>query len=162
MSEGKMKSKVAREMKALPKALCLKGKVVKGFQRGSKLLGWPTANLDPAAFKGKVDDLGEGVYFGFAKIASDEKIYETALSIGWNPQFQNKEKTVEAYLVNEFQEDFYGEEMRLMICGHVRPQVSFDSLESLKEAISGDVDATVQILKEEKYTELKDSGFWTA
>eukprot|EP00954_Amorphochlora_amoebiformis_P011199 876679-Amorphochlora_amoeboformis.AAC.1 len=71
------------------------GKVVKGFQRGSKLLGWPTANLDPKAFENKIDHLDQGVF-------------KTALSVGWNPHFKNKEKTVEAYLVNEFKEDFYG------------------------------------------------------
>jgi len=42
------------------------------------------------------------------KYYSKNQVYKTALSIGWNPQFKNKEKTVEAYLVNEFPEDFYG------------------------------------------------------
>uniref|UniRef100_A0A7S3YUU1 riboflavin kinase n=1 Tax=Lotharella globosa TaxID=91324 RepID=A0A7S3YUU1_9EUKA len=148
-------------MKALEKMVLLRGKVVKGFQRGSKLLGWPTANLDPAAFKGKIDDLSEGVYYGFAKLESDQKVYKTALSIGWNPQFQNKEKTVEAYLVNEFAEDFYGEEMRLMICGYTRPQCPFDGLDALKKAISDDVEETVKILDTKDYINLKDHDFFT-
>jgi len=33
---------VTRVMKALSSNILLTGKVVKGFQRGSKLLGWPT------------------------------------------------------------------------------------------------------------------------
>eukprot|EP00466_Bigelowiella_natans_P006184 jgi/Bigna1/91320/estExt_fgenesh1_pg.C_960054 len=151
---------VTRVMKALSSNILLTGKVVKGFQRGSKLLGWPTANLDPKAFHGKVDHLEEGVYFGYAKIESDEKVYKTALSIGWNPQFKNKEKTVEAYLVNEFPEDFYDEEMKLMICGHVRAQAKFNSLDSLKDAIRADVDATVKILDTKPYFDLREADFF--
>uniref|UniRef100_A0A6T6RWZ6 riboflavin kinase n=1 Tax=Amorphochlora amoebiformis TaxID=1561963 RepID=A0A6T6RWZ6_9EUKA len=148
-------------MKALESCVCLKGKVVKGFQRGSKLLGWPTANLDPKAFENKIDHLDQGVYFGLAKIATHEKVFKTALSVGWNPHFKNKEKTVEAYLVNEFKEDFYGVEMRLMIVGHVRPQIPFDGLESLKKAIQGDVDATVQVLELQKYAKLYTDDFFS-
>eukprot|EP00472_Partenskyella_glossopodia_P012118 CAMPEP_0197522140 /NCGR_PEP_ID=MMETSP1318-20131121/7326_1 /TAXON_ID=552666 /ORGANISM="Partenskyella glossopodia, Strain RCC365" /LENGTH=150 /DNA_ID=CAMNT_0043074405 /DNA_START=119 /DNA_END=571 /DNA_ORIENTATION=+ len=148
-------------MKALAESIKLKGKVVKGFQRGSKLLGWPTANLDPKAFEGKVDHLGEGVYFGLAKIETDKKVYQTALSIGWNPQFKNKEKTVEAYLVHEFENDFYGEEMRLMIIGHVRGQVAFKDIDTLKDAIRGDVEATVKTLNETQYSRLMDDTFFT-
>ena len=39
----------------------LLGKVVEGFKRGSKDLGWPTANLDPAAFEHNLDASEEGV-----------------------------------------------------------------------------------------------------
>jgi riboflavin kinase len=31
-----------------------------------------------------------------------------ALSIGWNPVYDNPEKTVEVYIMNKFKEDFYG------------------------------------------------------
>jgi len=72
--DSKSEMAVTRVMKALSSNILLTGKVVKGFQRGSKLLGWPTANLDPKAFQGKVDHLEEGVYFGYAKIESDEKV----------------------------------------------------------------------------------------
>ena len=39
----------------------LLGKVVEGFKRGSKARGWPTANLDPAAFEHNLDASEEGV-----------------------------------------------------------------------------------------------------
>jgi hypothetical protein len=41
------------------------GKVVYGFQRGSKLLGYPTANLDPQAFKKDMAGVPRGVYIGW-------------------------------------------------------------------------------------------------
>lgn len=50
----------------------MRGEVVKGFQRGSKLLGWPTANLDPKAFKDVLVDVPRGVYCGKAMHAHRE------------------------------------------------------------------------------------------
>jgi len=46
----------------------LRGKVVHGFGRGSKMLGFPTANLDPRAFNDQVRGAPRGVYIGFAQL----------------------------------------------------------------------------------------------
>ena len=68
----------------------LVGAVVTGFQRGSKQLGWPTANLDPRAFEQKLDAATEGVYVGWAAIdepslpAESRAVHKAILSIGWN------------------------------------------------------------------------------
>ena len=120
----------------------LRGTVVKGFGRGSSELGWPTANLDPIAFQGKIDSSEEGVYIGWAQVlnsparsrtdaavATDagapvaEPVHKALVSVGWNPAYDNKEKTVEAYLCAKFPRDFYGAELRLLVVGYLRPQV---------------------------------------
>ena len=109
----------------------LKGEVVKGFGRGSSELGWPTANLDPAAFKGKIDDSEEGVYIAWAQVvrggegsgAPPPPVFKSLVSVGWNPAYDNTEKTVEAYVCEKFSENFYGAELRLLIVGYLRPQV---------------------------------------
>ncbi|KAJ0568925.1 putative riboflavin kinase [Helianthus annuus] len=58
------------------------------------------------------------------------------MSIGWNPYFDNTEKTIEPWLLHKFDEDFYGEELHLVIVGYIRPEVCFInhfcSLSSLK------------------------------
>ena len=58
------------------------------------------------------------------------------------PHFDDlKERTIEAYLCHDFGErDFYGRPMRLLICAFLRPQADFDSMESLIEAITADID----------------------
>jgi len=38
-------------------------------------------------------------------------------SVGWNPFFDNKTKTVEPHLLHEFPADFYGSEIRIIITG---------------------------------------------
>jgi hypothetical protein len=40
--------------------------VVKGYGRGSKVLGIPTANLDVTPLKIESDSLAPGIYFGWA------------------------------------------------------------------------------------------------
>ena len=94
-------------------------------------LGWPTANLDPAAFESTLDSEEEGVYVGWATLEDGQGaalppaarvVHKAVLSIGWNPTFHNEKRTVEAYLCHEFERDFYGASMRLIVCGYVRPQ----------------------------------------
>ena len=62
--------------------LALSGEVVAGFKRGSKLLGFPTANLAPASFAGKVGDADVGVYYGCARVEGDGEVRPAVLSIG--------------------------------------------------------------------------------
>ena len=54
-------AKVERVSAAIEPCWRLAGKVVQGFKRGSKELGWPTANLDPKAFETRLDAATEGV-----------------------------------------------------------------------------------------------------
>lgn len=82
-----------------PYRLC--GRVVVGFQRGSKQLGWPTANLDPDAFESKFDAETEGVYVGWAAIGDPSlppearAVHKAVLSMGWNPTYTDvKQRTI--------------------------------------------------------------------
>lgn len=89
------------------------------------------------------------------------------MSIGWNPYFDNTEKTIvsvsqyspfhvqylsilvyskrhrlqEPWLLHDFGEDFYGEELRLVIVGYIRPEVIQDQTIYTAEAIPLYVDA---------------------
>jgi riboflavin kinase len=131
----------------------LGGPVVRGFGRGSKTLGIPTANLDVALIKKESDLLAPGIYFGWAglrgDLSSDDKkprkedvVVPMVMSIGWNPFFENQRKTVEPWLLKDFGDDgdFYGRELRLVVLGYIRPEANFVSLESLIERIHKDAD----------------------
>jgi hypothetical protein len=74
--------------------LYFKGQVVRGFGRGSRTLGFPTANLDPKCFADKLTTSDEGVYFGWSRLNNEEPIEQMVMSIGYNPQFGNQTKTV--------------------------------------------------------------------
>lgn len=113
------------------------GPVIKGFGRGSKVLGIPTANLSTEGYTRVLSEHPSGVYFGWAGL-SKHGIYKMVMSIGCNPYFDNKEKTIEPWLLHEFDDDFYGEELRLTIVGYIRPEAKFPSLKSLIERIHQD------------------------
>jgi FAD synthase len=67
-------------------------------------------------------------------------VYAMVMSIGWNPFFDNSSKTIEPWLLHEFPEDFYDQELRLTVLGYVRPEANFTTLEALIERIHRDGD----------------------
>ena len=77
-------------------------------------------------------------------------------SIGYNPYFKDvQKKTIEPHIIHEFGEDFYGENLKILVCGYIRPELDFSSLEELKEAIKNDIDIGKQALDQEKYSLMK-------
>ncbi|KAI4318706.1 hypothetical protein MLD38_032381 [Melastoma candidum] len=113
------------------------GPVIEGFGRGSKVLGIPTANLSTNGYSELLTEHPSGVFFGWAALSSSG-VYKMVMSIGWNPYFNNKDKTIEPRLLHDFEEDFYGEELHLVIVEYIRPEANFPSLEALLERIHDD------------------------
>ncbi|XP_010686287.1 bifunctional riboflavin kinase/FMN phosphatase isoform X1 [Beta vulgaris subsp. vulgaris] len=134
------------------------GPVIKGFGRGSKVLGIPTANLSTEGFSNLLSEYPSGVYFGWAGV-SKQGIYKMVMSIGWNPYFNNPEKTIEPWLLHEFEDDFYGEELRLVVVGYIRPEANFPSLESLVAKIHEDGRIAERALELPVYLKYKDDPF---
>ncbi|KAK9714762.1 hypothetical protein RND81_06G118000 [Saponaria officinalis] len=137
------------------------GPVIKGFGRGSKVLGIPTANLSPEGYSDRLSEYPSGVYFGWAGL-SKSGIYKMVMSIGWNPYFNNSEKTIEPWLLHEFKDDFYGEELRLVVVGYIRPEANFPSLESLIAKIHDDRRVAEKALELPIYLEHKDDPYLTS
>lgn len=51
-----------------------------------------------------------------------------AMSIGWNPHYQNEKKTMEIHLIDYSGEDFYGRRISGVILGFIREMKSYKSL----------------------------------
>ncbi|XXG42715.1 hypothetical protein AAC387_Pa01g2923 [Persea americana] len=134
------------------------GPVIKGFGRGSKVLGIPTANLCADDFSVILSEHASGVYFGWAGLSA-RGTYKMVMSIGWNPYFDNNEKAIEPWLLHDFDEDFYGEELRLVIVGYVRPEANFASLEALIAKIHEDRKIAEKALDLPIYASYKDSPY---
>mmetsp|Transcript_21084 Transcript_21084/g.29768 ORF Transcript_21084/g.29768 Transcript_21084/m.29768 type:complete len:257 (-) Transcript_21084:41-811(-) len=136
----------------LQRIIRLRGAVDKGYGRGGKKLGFPTANLPASLFQDALKDVPTGVYFGWAVVEDETGTIEgrneeqrAVVNVGYSPTFEgeeNKEKIVEAFLMMEEGEeldDFYGENMRLALSGFLRPEQKFPSFPDLIEAINNDV-----------------------
>lgn len=115
-----------------------KGPVVKGFGRGSKDLGIPTANFAQDVVNDLPDNLGTGVYFGLGQVERGQ-VYDMVMSIGWNPFYKNTKKSMETHLLHKFESDFYGKELRVVILGYLRPEQNFPGLDALIAAIDDDI-----------------------
>ena len=71
--------------RALEPVLLLRGPVIKGFGRGSKELGIPTANLDADALSEQLTaaHCTAGIYYGYASVGASAEVHEMVMSIGW-------------------------------------------------------------------------------
>jgi riboflavin kinase / FMN adenylyltransferase len=117
--------------------------VVAGERRGREL-GYPTANLDPAALEGFLP--ADGVYAAWATV--DGVRYPAAVSIGNNPTFDGvPQHQAEAHLL-DVDLDLYGRTIQLDFVDFVRGMEKFDSLDQLVDKIRGDADEARRILAE--------------
>lgn len=110
----------------------LRGKVVKGAQRG-RIIEFPTANLE-------VSDLNkmkpaDGVYATWAWI--DGKKYPSMTNIGFRPTVDGKHHTIETHLLN-FNKEIYGKELMLEFVQLLRMEKRFKDLNELKIQLEQD------------------------
>jgi riboflavin kinase/FMN adenylyltransferase len=115
------------------------GVVVHGDRRGREL-GFPTANIATPPYTALPAD---GVYAG--RFLHSGRRLPTAISVGTNPTFSGRERSVEAYVL-DVDEDFYGHEVSLEFEHRLRGQERFDSVEELVEQMRRDVARTRELL----------------
>ena len=119
--------------------------VVHGFKRGSKELGIPTANLDMDQLGDVKDKLSTGIYYGLAKLSESSVLHQCVVSIGWNPFYKNEKRTIEVHLLAQM-DDFYGENLHVLLCGFLRNECNFNSVDDLISCINEDISrAKVQL-----------------
>jgi len=141
----------------------LEGEVTKGFGRGSREIGCPTANFNEQVVDNLFEkkDFGTGIYFGWASISTQPDIIRKAVvSIGWNPYYNNSKKSVETHIIHEYSENFYGDWLKLLICGYIRPEQNFNSLDDLIQAIKDDVKHADEALDQELFKHFKNNEFF--
>ncbi len=126
--------KVEEAARLLTHPYALHGEVVKGRQLG-RTIGYPTANVAPAD---GVLVPGAGVYA--ADVLWRNAAYRAAVSVGDNPTIgPNLPRTVEAFILNGFNENLYGETTGVAFLRLLRPMVKFDSLDALMAQMARDV-----------------------
>ncbi|NMH96053.1 bifunctional riboflavin kinase/FAD synthetase [Pseudonocardia acidicola] len=108
------------------------GVVVHGDRRGREL-GFPTANVACSPYSALPSD---GIYAG--RFVHSGRLLPAAISIGTNPTFSGRERTVEAYVL-DVDEDFYGHEVSVDFEYRLRGQETFDGVEPLIEQMHRDV-----------------------
>jgi len=80
-------------------------------------------------------------------------VYPMVMSIGWNPFYKNKVRSVEVHIMHHFDTDFYDSHMNVLILGFIRPEYDYVSKESLIEDIKTDINVTGHSLGRPAYGE---------
>jgi riboflavin kinase/FMN adenylyltransferase len=133
---------VGAAAEALGRPHRLEGIVVRGDGRGHDL-GYPTANLSTPRYAAVPAD---GVYScWFTRSGAPGKRFPAAVSVGTNPTFSGRERTVEAFVL-DVDEDFYGQHVSLDFVAKLRDQVKFSSSAGLVAQIDDDVVRTREAL----------------
>jgi riboflavin kinase / FMN adenylyltransferase len=118
----------------------VEGVVVRGHQRG-RALGFPTANLETLPHTAIPAD---GVYAGWlARLDTDGSELErwpAAISVGMNPTFDGRERSVEAYALDRDDLDLYGAHVAVDFASRLRPTLKFGSAAELVTQMHVDVD----------------------
>jgi riboflavin kinase/FMN adenylyltransferase len=122
------------------------GVVVKGNKIG-RTIGYPTANLE-------INDVnklipGNGIYAVKVLRVKDEKgkLYNGMMSIGVRPTIGVSERTIEINIFN-FDDDIYGEKIRVFLKNYLREEKKFNGLEELKQQIDQDKLDSLKLLSE--------------
>ncbi len=108
------------------------GQVIKGMNRGGRLLGFPTANLDP------VDELVPRVGVYAVHVLIDDVVFEGVTNIGYNPTFGKGPFSVETHILN-FEKNLVGQNIIIQFKKRLRSEKKFGSIDELSEQINKDV-----------------------
>ena len=123
----------------------VRGEVIRGKDRGGRLLGFPTANIGP------VDELLPltGIYAVWVEVEGEKggEVRPAVANIGFNPTFGNDALSVEVYIM-DFNRDIYGQHIRVHFVQRIREERKFDSLDALVERINRDVLVGRRILEQ--------------
>lgn len=141
---------VVAAAEALGRPHRVEGVVVRGDRRG-RVLGFPTANVAPPMFSAIPADgvyaawftvLGHGPVMG--TVTPGER-YQAAVSVGTNPTFSGRTRTVEAFVLDT-EADLYGQHVAVDFVARIRGMEKFDRVEQLVAEMKQDADKARTIL----------------
>lgn len=134
------KGELREAAKLLGRNYLLAGKVIYGHGRGSKKLGFPTANLESAG----VLVPKPGIYAVW--VLYEGRRYQGVANLGWNPTFHNQKFSIEVHILN-FHQDIHGQTLRMEFVERLRDEITFPGPEELTAQIKKDISRAINILK---------------
>ncbi len=123
--------RVRQARKLLGRWYQIRGTVAHGRNRGGKLLGFPTANIN------LYDELCPKMGTYAVTVEHGDKKYGGVANIGYSPTFGDHIFTVEVHIF-EFSQQIYGEPIRVNFIERLRDEKKFTSVEDLARQIEKD------------------------
>jgi riboflavin kinase/FMN adenylyltransferase len=127
-----MEGELSASHKMLGRHYQVSGTVITGRNRGAKLLGFPTANINlQGALRPK-----NGVYA--VTVECLDRLFKGVVNIGYSPTFDDHQFTVEVHLL-DFEGDLYGKKIRVNFIQRIRDEIKFSGIEALAGQIRKDI-----------------------
>lgn len=135
-----MAGQMEKAQKMLGRHYQVRGTVITGRNRGGKLLGFPTANIN------LYDELcpKTGVYAVTVEIQDGRKLKGVA-NIGYSPTFNDHVFTVEVHIL-DFNESIYNQKIRVNFIQRIRDEKKFSGISELSQQIKKDVQTARDII----------------
>jgi riboflavin kinase/FMN adenylyltransferase len=116
----------------------IRGKVVTGRDRGGKVLGIPTANINLH------DELCPKTGIYAVTVECEGKQHRGVANIGYSPTFEDHEFTVEVHIL-DFSANIYGKKIRVNFIKRIRDEIKFSNISELIDQIKIDIAAAHEI-----------------
>jgi len=135
-----MDGHVGRAKHYLGRYYQIRGKVIKGRERGGSQLGCPTANIKLH------DELCPkfGVYA--VTVETIHGNFKGVANIGYSPTFGDGMFTIEVHIL-DFKEDIYDSRIRVNMVKRLRDEIKFSNIAQLSDQIKKDIQKAKEILK---------------
>lgn len=111
----------------------INGTIVEGNKLG-RTMGYPTANIEVGDAKKILP--GNGAYVVRVFVRKEE--YKGMMNIGFNPTHNLKNKESVEVFIHDFNDDIYGEKVKVEVLTKIRDEKKFDSPEDLKAQLEKD------------------------
>ncbi|MFO7751721.1 MAG: bifunctional riboflavin kinase/FAD synthetase [Desulfobacteraceae bacterium] len=136
-----MEGRVGDAPKYLGRQYQIRGKVVRGRDRGGRKLGFPTANIKLH------DELCPkfGVYA--VTVETSHGNFRGVANIGYSPTFDDNMFTIEVHIIDDFSHDIYNTRIRVNMAARLREEKRFSNIEELSGQIKKDIQKAKEILQ---------------
>lgn len=127
-----MDGDMQKARKMLGRYYQIRGHVATGRNRGGRLLGFPTANINLQ------DELcpKQGIYA--VTIEHGGEVLKGVANIGYSPTFDDHVFTIEVHIL-DFKKNIYGDPIRVNFIERLRDEIKFDGIEALSAQIKKDI-----------------------
>jgi riboflavin kinase / FMN adenylyltransferase len=134
-----MEGRMEAAEKMLGRHYQVRGVVAAGRNRGGRLLGFPTANIQLQ------DELcpKQGIYA--VTVEHGGRTYPGVANIGYSPTFDDQVFTIEVHIL-DFNKSIYNDPIRVNFIQRLRDEIKFDSIDALAAQIHKDVALARDIL----------------
>jgi len=123
---------MAEAGKMLGRCYQIRGQVVTGRDRGGRLLGIPTANINLN------DELCPKTSIYAVTVECRGNQHNGVANIGYSPTFEDHEFTVEVHIL-DFNDNIYGKKIRVNFINRIRDEIKFSNISALIDQIKKDI-----------------------